>query len=108
MVDQNPIGRSSRSNPVTYVKAWDDIRQLYSEQDIAKMRGYRPAYFSFNVDGGRCEVCQGEGEVHIEMQFMADINLVCEVVPRQTLQGRNPGSEIPRQGRCGPAGHDRG
>ena len=79
MIDQNPIGRSSRSNPVTYVKAWDDIRQLYSEQEAAKMRGYRPAYFSFNVDGGRCEVCQGEGEVHIEMQFMADINLVCEV-----------------------------
>ncbi|HRO40791.1 MAG TPA: excinuclease ABC subunit UvrA [Flavobacteriales bacterium] len=78
MVDQDPIGRSSRSNPVTYVKAWDDIRQLYSEQDAAKMRGYKPAYFSFNVDGGRCEVCQGEGEVHIEMQFMADITLPCE------------------------------
>ncbi|MGB3868139.1 MAG: excinuclease ABC subunit UvrA [Flavobacteriales bacterium] len=78
MVDQNPIGRSSRSNPVTYVKAWDDIRQLYSELEIAKMRGYKPAYFSFNVDGGRCEVCQGEGEVHIEMQFMADINLRCD------------------------------
>ena len=78
MVDQHPIGRSSRSNPVTYVKAWDDIRQLYSEQESAKMRGYKPAYFSFNVDGGRCEVCQGEGEVHIEMQFMADISLKCE------------------------------
>jgi len=78
MVDQNPIGRSSRSNPVTYVKAWDDIRQLYSELDLSKMRGYKPAYFSFNVDGGRCEVCQGEGEVHIEMQFMADITLPCE------------------------------
>ncbi|MBZ0206101.1 MAG: excinuclease ABC subunit UvrA [Flavobacteriales bacterium] len=78
MVDQNPIGRSSRSNPVTYVKAWDDIRQLFSEQEASKIRGYKPAYFSFNVDGGRCEVCQGEGEVHIEMQFMADINLRCE------------------------------
>ncbi len=78
MVDQNPIGRSSRSNPVTYVKAWDDIRQLYSEQETAKVRGYKPAYFSFNVDGGRCETCQGEGEVHIEMQFMADISLKCE------------------------------
>ncbi len=78
MVDQHPIGRSSRSNPVTYVKAWDDIRQLFSEQEAAKMRGYKPAYFSFNVDGGRCEVCQGEGEVHIEMQFMADISLKCE------------------------------
>ncbi|MBS1569474.1 MAG: excinuclease ABC subunit UvrA [Bacteroidetes bacterium] len=78
MVDQNPIGRSSRSNPVTYVKAWDDVRQLYSEQETSKVRGYRPSYFSFNVDGGRCEVCQGEGEVHIEMQFMADISLKCE------------------------------
>ena len=78
LVDQDPIGRSSRSNPVTYVKAWDDIRQLYSETDVAKQRGYRPAYFSFNVDGGRCETCQGEGEVHIEMQFMADISLRCE------------------------------
>lgn len=78
MVDQNPIGRSSRSNPVTYVKAWDEIRQLYSEVDVAKVRGYRPAFFSFNVDGGRCEVCQGEGQVHIEMQFMADISLTCE------------------------------
>ena len=78
LVDQNPIGRSSRSNPVTYVKAWDEIRQLYSDVDVAKMRGYRPAYFSFNVDGGRCDVCQGEGQVHIEMQFMADISLTCE------------------------------
>ncbi|MBK9759293.1 MAG: excinuclease ABC subunit UvrA [Flavobacteriales bacterium] len=78
MVDQNPIGRSSRSNPVTYVKAYDDIRQLYSEQEISKLRGYKPAFFSFNVDGGRCEVCQGEGEVHIEMQFMADIRLKCD------------------------------
>lgn len=78
LVDQDPIGRSSRSNPVTYVKAWDDIRQLYSELEVSKMRGYKPAYFSFNVDGGRCEVCQGEGQVHIEMQFMADIDLPCE------------------------------
>jgi len=78
MVDQNPIGRSSRSNPVTYVKAWDEIRQLYSDVDVAKVRGYRPAFFSFNVDGGRCEICQGEGQVHIEMQFMADISLTCE------------------------------
>ena len=78
-VDQNPIGKSSRSNPVTYVKAYDHIRQLYSEQPLAKQRGYKPAYFSFNVDGGRCENCQGEGEVTIEMQFMADIKLTCEV-----------------------------
>ncbi len=78
-VDQNPIGKSSRSNPVTYVKAYDHIRQLFSEQSLAKQRGYKPAYFSFNVDGGRCENCQGEGEVTIEMQFMADIKLTCEV-----------------------------
>lgn len=78
MIDQNPIGRSSRSNPVTYVKAWDEIRQLLSDQELAKVRGYKPSHFSFNVDGGRCEVCQGEGEVRIEMQFMADISLKCE------------------------------
>ncbi len=78
LVDQNPIGRSSRSNPVTYVKAYDEIRQLYSDQEISRARGYKPAYFSFNVDGGRCETCQGEGETHIEMQFMADIRLRCE------------------------------
>jgi excinuclease ABC subunit A len=77
-VDQNPIGKSSRSNPVTYVKAYDQIRQLYSEQAIAKSRGYKPSFFSFNVDGGRCEECQGEGTVKIEMQFMADIFLTCE------------------------------
>jgi excinuclease ABC subunit A len=78
LVDQRPIGRSSRSNPVTYVKAWDEIRQLFSEQELAKARGYRPAFFSFNVEGGRCETCQGEGEVHIEMQFMADVGLRCD------------------------------
>ena len=78
-VDQNPIGKSSRSNPVTYVKAYDQIRQLYSDQPLAKQRGYKPAFFSFNVDGGRCENCQGEGEVTVEMQFMADIHLTCEV-----------------------------
>lgn len=77
-VDQNPIGKSSRSNPVTYVKAYDGIRQLFSDQPLAKQRGYKPAFFSFNVDGGRCENCQGEGEVKIEMQFMADIYLTCE------------------------------
>ncbi|MGB3589058.1 MAG: excinuclease ABC subunit UvrA [Tunicatimonas sp.] len=78
-IDQNPIGKSSRSNPVTYVKAYDQIRQLYADQALAKQRGYKPAYFSFNVDGGRCENCQGEGEVTVEMQFMADIHLTCEV-----------------------------
>jgi len=78
LVDQNPIGRSSRSNPVTYVKAWDDIRNLYASQAAAKAAGLKPAAFSFNVEGGRCDVCQGEGEVKIEMQFMADIFLPCE------------------------------
>jgi excinuclease ABC subunit A len=77
-VDQNPIGKSSRSNPVTYVKAYDAIRTLFSEQPLAKQRGYKPAFFSFNVDGGRCEACQGEGSVTVEMQFMADIHLTCE------------------------------
>ncbi len=77
-VDQNPIGKSSRSNPVTYVKAYDAIRQLFSAQPLSKQRGYKPAHFSFNIDGGRCEVCQGEGVVKIEMQFMADIQLTCE------------------------------
>ncbi|RFZ93025.1 excinuclease ABC subunit UvrA [Mucilaginibacter conchicola] len=78
MVDQNPIGRSSRSNPVTYVKAWDEIRNLYAAQPAAKAGGLKPSAFSFNVEGGRCDVCQGEGEVKIEMQFMADIFLTCE------------------------------
>ncbi|MDB5130688.1 MAG: excinuclease subunit [Mucilaginibacter sp.] len=78
MVDQNPIGRSSRSNPVTYVKAWDEIRNLYASQPVAKAAGLKPSAFSFNVEGGRCDVCQGEGEVKIEMQFMADIFLTCE------------------------------
>ena len=77
-VDQNPIGKSSRSNPVTYIKVYDEIRNLFAEHPTSKARRYKPSHFSFNVDGGRCEVCQGEGEVTIEMQFMADIHLVCE------------------------------
>ncbi len=77
-VDQNPIGKSSRSNPVTYVKAYDAIRSLFTDQPLAKQRGYKPSFFSFNVDGGRCENCQGEGVVKIEMQFMADIQLTCD------------------------------
>ncbi|NVJ48690.1 MAG: ATP-binding cassette domain-containing protein, partial [Cytophagia bacterium] len=77
-VDQNPIGKSSRSNPVTYVKAYDAIRALFTDQPLSKQRNYKPAFFSFNVDGGRCETCQGEGVVKIEMQFMADIHLTCE------------------------------
>ncbi len=78
MVDQNPIGRSSRSNPVTYLKAFDDIRKLYAEQQLAVQYGFKPAHFSFNVEGGRCEECQGEGVIRVEMQFMADVILTCE------------------------------
>ena len=77
-VDQNPIGRSTRSNPATYMKAYDEIRQLYAEQPLAQARGYKPGYFSFNTEGGRCEVCEGEGYVTVGMQFMADLHLVCE------------------------------
>ena len=77
-IDQNPIGRSSRSNPVTYVKAYDEIRQLYSKQSLAKNRNYKPKHFSFNVDGGRCDKCKGEGVIIIEMQFMADVVLKCD------------------------------
>ncbi|WP_455169163.1 excinuclease ABC subunit UvrA, partial [Aegicerativicinus sediminis] len=77
-VDQNPIGRSSRSNPVTYIKAYDDIRALFASQKLSKIRNYQAKHFSFNVDGGRCETCNGEGEVTIEMQFMADVHLLCE------------------------------
>ena len=79
MVDQNPIGKSSRSNPVTYIKAYDEIRDLYSKQPLSKMRGFMPKHFSFNVDGGRCDACKGEGEQVVEMQFLADVHLVCDV-----------------------------
>jgi excinuclease ABC subunit A len=78
LVDQNPIGRSSRSNPATYIKAFDEIRNLFADQQLAKVRGYKPGYFSFNIEGGRCEECEGEGVVKIEMQFMADLYLTCE------------------------------
>jgi excinuclease ABC subunit A len=78
MVDQNPIGRSSRSNPATYVKAFDYIRDLFARQQLSKMRGYKPGFFSYNVPGGRCEICKGEGEITISMQFMADVKLECE------------------------------
>ena len=85
-VDQNPIGKSSRSNPVTYVKAYDDIRDLYSKTPLSKRNGFKPSHFSFNVDGGRCDNCQGEGETLIEMQFMADIKLTCEVCNGQRFK----------------------
>lgn len=78
MIDQNPIGKSSRSNPVTYIKAYDEIRDLYARQPLSKMRGFQPKHFSFNVDGGRCDACKGEGEVIVEMQFLADVHLTCE------------------------------
>ena len=77
-VNQNPIGRSSRSNPVTYIKAYDDIRNLFSNHQLSKQRSYKPKHFSFNVDGGRCDKCKGDGEITIEMQFMADVHLICD------------------------------
>lgn len=88
-VDQNPIGKSSRSNPISYVKAYDAIRNLYADQQLAKQRGYKPSHFSFNVEGGRCETCEGEGEIRVEMQFMADIFLKCE-----SCQGKRFKQEI--------------
>ena len=106
MVDQNPIGKSSRSNPVTYVKAWDEVRDLFSKQALSKIRGYQPKHFSFNVDGGRCDTCKGEGEQVVEMQFLADVHLTCEVCGgkrfkdevlevqvQRTEYPRNPGNE---------------
>jgi excinuclease ABC subunit A len=79
LVDQNPIGKSSRSNPVTYIKAYDEIRDLFAKQPLSKTRGFQPKHFSFNVDGGRCDTCKGEGEQVVEMQFLADVHLTCEV-----------------------------
>ncbi len=87
-IDQNPLGKSSRSNPITYVKAFDDIRELYSRQALAKMRAYKPGFFSFNVEGGRCEMCEGEGTITVAMQFMADVHLTCE-----TCKGKRYKSE---------------
>jgi excinuclease ABC subunit A len=78
MINQSPIGKSSRSNPVTYVKAYDEIRDLFSKQQLSKLRGYKPGQFSFNTEGGRCETCKGEGEIVVEMQFLADVHLECE------------------------------
>ncbi|MEC5166722.1 excinuclease ABC subunit A [Flavobacterium sp. PL11] len=97
-VDQNPIGRSSRSNPVTYIKAYDDIRELYAKEKLSKIRGYQAKHFSFNVDGGRCETCKGEGSINVEMVFMADVQLPCETcngkrfkkeVLEVTFEGKN-------------------
>jgi len=86
LIDQNPIGRSSRSNPITYIKAYDEIRKLYSEQPYAKLNGYGHSHFSFNISGGRCEECQGEGFTKVEMQFMADVTLVCEACGGKRFQ----------------------
>lgn len=99
MVDQNPLGRSSRSNPVTYIKAYDAIRDLYSKQKISKVRGYKPKHFSFNVDGGRCETCKGEGEITVEMQFLADVHLLCDECngkrfKREVLEVKHNGKSI--------------
>jgi excinuclease ABC subunit A len=97
-VDQNPIGRSSRSNPVTYIKAYDDIRELFAKEKLSKIRGYQAKHFSFNVDGGRCETCKGEGTINVEMVFMADVQLLCETcngkrfkkeVLEVTFEGKN-------------------
>ncbi|RYY41488.1 MAG: excinuclease ABC subunit A [Chitinophagaceae bacterium] len=79
MIDQNPIGKSSRSNPVTYIQAWNGVRDLYASQGLSKIRGFQAKHFSFNVDGGRCDACKGEGEKVVEMQFLADVHLTCEV-----------------------------
>ncbi len=85
-IDQNPIGRSSRSNPVTYIKAYDDIRELYAKEKLSKLRGYQAKHFSFNVDAGRCETCKGEGSINVEMVFMADVYLPCEVCNGKRFQ----------------------
>ena len=78
LVDQNPIGRSSRANPATYIKAYDEIRKLYANQQLSKQMAYKASHFSFNVEGGRCDECQGDGYITVEMQFMADLKLVCD------------------------------
>lgn len=88
-VDQNPIGKSSRSNPVTYLKAFDEIRKLFAAQQASRIQGYKASHFSFNIDGGRCDECQGEGEIKVEMQFMADVRLLCE-----SCQGKRFKDEI--------------
>lgn len=78
LVNQQAIGRSSRSNPATYVKAYDEIRDIFKQQPLSKLRHYQPKHFSFNVEGGRCETCKGDGEIIVEMQFLADVSLICE------------------------------
>jgi excinuclease ABC subunit A len=99
LVDQNPIGKSSRSNPVTYLKAYDEIRKLYSELQASVQNNFKASHFSFNIDGGRCEECQGEGIIKVEMQFMADVELTCESCKgmrfkREVLEVRYHGKNI--------------
>ena len=100
-VDQNPIGRSSRSNPVTYIKAYDDIRELFAKEKLSKIRGYQAKHFSFNVDGGRCETCKGDGSINVEMVFMADVELPCE-----TCNGKRFKKEVLEVGFNGKNIHD--
>lgn len=100
-IDQNPIGRSSRSNPVTYLKAYDDIRAIFAKEALSKLRGFQPKHFSFNVDGGRCEKCKGEGEITVEMQFMADVHLMCD-----TCEGKRFKKEVLEVKYFGKSIHD--
>ena len=105
-MDQSPIGRTPRSNPATYMKAFDAIRELFAETPDAKRRGYAAGHFSFNVPGGRCETCQGDGTVTVEMQFLADVELVCEECRGQALQEQRARSALSREKYSRRAGND--
>ena len=107
MIDQSPIGRSPRSNPVTYIKAFDAIRSLFADTLSARTRNYKASHFSFNVDGGRCDTCQGDGYVQIDMQFLADVHDAMQQLPRPTLPPRCPGSHLPRSQHFRSLGDDR-